>query len=128
MITPRVDFTIVSNVIGVIWANSHPSWETWQLNYYRSQVVQLDSKIVANQNPVIKKDLEQQRKSMKEKKPEIKTVTLPDGNLERCQTCHLGVEEISDSHPAETFGCVVCHGGNALSLDQNQAHAGVYGI
>lgn len=118
---------LLAMFIGVIWANSHPSWETWQTNYYRSQVVQLESKIVATQNPVLRGDLEQQRESMKEKKPEIKTVNLPNGNLERCQTCHLGIEEISDSHPAETFGCVVCHGGNALSLDQNQAHAGMYG-
>ncbi|KUO72457.1 MAG: hypothetical protein APF81_03350 [Desulfosporosinus sp. BRH_c37] len=118
---------LLAMFIGVIWANNRPTWETWQTSYYRSQVVQLDSKIAATQNPVLKKALEQQRDSMKKQKPEIKTLILPNGNLERCQTCHLGIEEISKSHPAETFGCVVCHGGNALSLDQNQAHAGMYG-
>jgi len=44
---------------------------------------------------------------------------------ELCLTCHLGLEEISPSHPVETFGCVLCHGGNGLSLDAKQAHEGV---
>ena len=44
---------------------------------------------------------------------------------ELCLTCHDGIEEISPSHPVETFGCVICHGGNALALDQNLAHTGL---
>ena len=118
---------LLAILAGVIWVNSHPSWQTWQKNYYQSQVVQIESKLASTQNPVLRKDLEQQRESMSETRPEIKTLTLPNGNLERCKTCHLGIEEISNSHPAETFGCVVCHGGNALSLDQDQAHAAMYG-
>ncbi|WP_088188003.1 MULTISPECIES: hypothetical protein [unclassified Desulfosporosinus] len=119
----------VAVFLSVLWVNSHPSWEMWQTKYYRSQIAQLNQKIKATQNPVLKKALEEQweRDIMKEQKPEIKTLILPNGNVERCQTCHLGIEEISASHPSETFGCVVCHGGNALSLDQNQAHAGMYG-
>src|SRR5512137_1716721 len=46
---------------------------------------------------------------------------------ELCLTCHAGIEEISPSHPVETFGCVICHGGNALALDKNLAHAGLRG-
>jgi hypothetical protein len=46
---------------------------------------------------------------------------------ELCLTCHIGLEEISPSHPVETFGCVICHGGLglALDLDKKQAHAGL---
>src|SRR5512143_4226823 len=46
---------------------------------------------------------------------------------ELCLTCHDGIEEISPSHPVQTFGCVICHGGNALALDKNLAHAGMRG-
>src|SRR5512139_2618164 len=46
---------------------------------------------------------------------------------ELCLTCHDGIEEISPSHPIETFGCVICHGGNALALDKNLAHTGMRG-
>ncbi|MER3514298.1 MAG: hypothetical protein C4310_07840, partial [Chloroflexota bacterium] len=42
-------------------------------------------------------------------------------------TCHDGIEEISPSHPLATFGCVRCHGGNALALDKTLAHTGLRG-
>jgi hypothetical protein len=46
---------------------------------------------------------------------------------ELCLTCHDGIEEISPSHPVQTLGCVICHGGNALALDKNLAHTGMRG-
>lgn len=49
------------------------------------------------------------------------------GQPELCTTCHIGIEEISPSHPVETFGCVVCHGGDRLALDADRAHASLRG-
>jgi hypothetical protein len=55
----------------------------------------------------------------------------PDGqpsasaSPELCLTCHLGLAEISASHPVETFGCVLCHRGVGLALDREQAHTGL---
>ncbi len=49
------------------------------------------------------------------------------GQVELCTTCHMGLSEISPSHPVAVFGCVSCHGGNGLALDANQAHAGLRG-
>ena len=46
---------------------------------------------------------------------------------ELCLTCHDGLEEISPSHPVQAFGCVICHGGNALALDKDLAHSGMRG-
>lgn len=56
----------------------------------------------------------------------ILTPTLT-GEPELCLTCHAGIEEISGAHPIETFGCVLCHGGDALALDEDAAHTGMYG-
>ncbi len=65
---------------------------------------------------------------------EIRQVTPrlgPDGqpitaaSPELCLTCHLGLAEISASHPVESFGCVICHRGVGLALDQEQAHTGL---
>ncbi len=60
-------------------------------------------------------------------KPRLGTDGQPASNVppELCLTCHLGLEEISPSHPAETFGCVICHGGIGLALDKEQAHTGL---
>jgi len=60
--------------------------------------------------------------------PAAKSITPSlTGRPELCLTCHDGIEEISASHPQEAFGCVTCHGGNALALDADLAHAGMRG-
>ena len=57
----------------------------------------------------------------------IPVVPTQSGKPEMCLTCHLGLEEISASHPVEAFGCVVCHGGERLALDKDAAHVGLRG-
>jgi hypothetical protein len=49
------------------------------------------------------------------------------GEPEYCLTCHQGIEEISPAHPVDVFGCVSCHGGEALALDPEKAHQGLIG-
>ncbi len=49
------------------------------------------------------------------------------GQPELCLSCHMGLAEISPSHPVEAFGCISCHGGNGLSLKADQAHTGLRG-
>ncbi len=46
---------------------------------------------------------------------------------ERCLTCHYGLEQISNAHPIEAFGCAICHGGNRLGLTPQRAHQGLLG-
>lgn len=65
--------------------------------------------------------------------PEIKQVMVAGlGVVERCTTCHLGIEDtlfsssrqplmthpnlgLLEHHPVETFGCTICHGGQAAA-------------
>jgi hypothetical protein len=49
------------------------------------------------------------------------------GQTEYCLTCHADIPEISQSHPVETFGCVLCHGGEPLALDADLAHSSMRG-
>lgn len=56
--------------------------------------------------------------------------------VDRCETCHLGVEDPrfrnakapfrthpdADTHPVESFGCTVCHGGQGLATSLEDAH------
>ena len=46
---------------------------------------------------------------------------------EYCLTCHVGLPEISAAHPEQTFGCVICHGGERLALDEHLAHSSMRG-
>jgi hypothetical protein len=59
-------------------------------------------------------------------KPVALTPTLT-GKTEYCLTCHDDLPEISSSHPVKTFGCVLCHGGEALALDAGLAHSTMRG-
>ncbi|MFN8527340.1 MAG: hypothetical protein U0670_01870 [Anaerolineae bacterium] len=47
------------------------------------------------------------------------------GEVERCLSCHSGIEPISPSHSIEDFGCVSCHGGDRLALEADRAHEGM---
>ncbi len=47
--------------------------------------------------------------------------------MEYCLTCHSDLAQISNSHPVQTFGCVLCHGGEPLALDANLAHSTMRG-
>ncbi len=49
------------------------------------------------------------------------------GQSEYCLTCHADLAEISPSHPVQTFGCVICHGGERLALDADLAHSSMRG-
>jgi hypothetical protein len=54
------------------------------------------------------------------------TPTLTN-EAEYCLTCHADLPEISASHPVESFGCVICHGGERLALDADLAHSSMRG-
>jgi hypothetical protein len=49
------------------------------------------------------------------------------GQVEYCLTCHADLPEISPSHPLETFGCVLCHGGEPMALSAVLAHSTMRG-
>lgn len=57
----------------------------------------------------------------------ISTTPTISGQEEYCLTCHADLPEISQSHPVETFGCVLCHGGEPLALTANLAHSTMRG-
>jgi hypothetical protein len=62
-----------------------------------------------------------------------KVLTIDDAKLpntekrgvvvEKCLTCHDGVEQISAFHPIDTYGCTICHGSDKPdSLLKAEAH------
>ncbi len=117
----------VAALIGMMWSQEHPAWKSWQEKYFQSQIKALSQQLVQTTDLVQRASIQQQISQLNAKKPEVVNLVLPNGKTERCQTCHLGLEEISPSHPVKSMGCTVCHGGNPLSLDQETAHAGMYG-
>ena len=86
-----------------MWRGQNPDWEVWQQRYNAEP----------NVTPI---------------PIGIRVLTPTNtGKPELCVTCHVGIEDISASHPEQTFGCVVCHGGDPLALDASRAHATMRG-
>jgi hypothetical protein len=52
----------------------------------------------------------------------VELIPTLTGQPEYCLTCHSDLPEISPSHPVQTFGCVICHGGERLALNADLAH------
>jgi hypothetical protein len=57
----------------------------------------------------------------------IEIVPTLTGKPEYCLTCHNDLPQISPSHPVESFGCTICHGGQPLALEANLAHSTMRG-
>jgi len=57
----------------------------------------------------------------------VELVPTLTGKPEYCLTCHNDLAQISPSHPVKTFGCVVCHGGEALAINADLAHSTMRG-
>ncbi len=90
-------------VFATFWRESNQPWQSWIARYNAEP----------NVTPV---------------PIEIRAlVPTQTGKPELCVTCHVGIENISASHPAQTFGCVACHGGDPLALDADRAHATMRG-
>lgn len=104
-----------------------PEWGNYQEEYFKEQISKLQVQLGTVHDENKKKQVQLDIASYQNRKPEIINLILPNGKVERCKTCHIGIEEISNSHPSNTFGCAVCHGGNPLSLDESTAHAQMYG-
>lgn len=102
-------------------------WQDWQTKYFQAQIAELQGTLPMVQGEEQAGKLQQEIKDWQEKKPAMQEIRLSNGRVERCTTCHMGIEEISASHPSASIGCTACHGGNALSLDELTAHEGMYG-
>jgi hypothetical protein len=61
------------------------------------------------------------------KPPPVELVPTLTGKPEYCLTCHADLPQISAAHSIETFGCVLCHGGQRLALDKDLAHSTMRG-
>ncbi len=95
-------FALVFALIVAVWQTQRGNWQNYQRVYFQQTGQPADIRV-------------------RQITPQM------TGQAELCLTCHIGLAEISPSHPVEIFGCVSCHGGNGLSLNQEQAHAGLRG-
>ncbi|EHP86759.1 cytochrome c class I [Geobacter metallireducens RCH3] len=101
-------------------------WKHYQTQY-REMLLKMIKK---EDNPTFYQRVE-------EMKPEIRQIVVDEWKtVDRCTTCHLGIEdplfanakqpftthpnpELLKHHPVDKFGCTMCHGGQGLATTYN---------
>lgn len=100
---------LLAVVVAVVWrSQAEADWQSYQQTYF-NQTGQAGQVAVQQIIPRLGQDGQ----------------PTAQASPELCLTCHIGLEEISPAHPVESFGCVLCHRGVGLALDQEQAHTGL---
>lgn len=113
-------------VLAIFIDDTTPEWRRYQLDY-RARLV------ARAQDP-------QERASAENLPLEVRQIVVPDtGAVDRCETCHIAVEDPSFAeakqplryhpnhaqHPFAKFGCTVCHGGQGRAVHKDAAHGHV---
>src|ERR1019366_3555200 len=113
-------------MLAVVWQASAPAWKTYQGEFHRLESVGEPNALAKNAMLTTPLDIRQD--------------LLPGlQRVDRCTTCHPGVEDPTMKkapqpfafhqtlapHVPARFGCTVCHGGQGLATDKQNAHGRV---
>ncbi len=112
----------------VEYRSRHPEWRDFQSKGTALALERLQAQLshaTGQEKDAIRTEIETLRK----RPLEIVEIRPFAGKMpvERCLTCHYGIEDVSQSHPNSVFGCVICHGGNGSDLTVKGAHLGLRG-
>ncbi len=127
---PKVFFVlsllVLALLIAAIWQAGSPSWKAYQFQFHRLEAQQEPT--AAAKDAVLTSVVS------------IRQTLLPGlQRVDRCTTCHLGVDDPTMTkapqpftyhpnvgpHPVAKFGCTICHGGQGLAVDKTNAHGRV---
>lgn len=106
-----------------------PEWKQWREKGRDLSIALLKERIKKADSEAARNELLKKMEQVASSPLDIIEIRPFGGKMEteRCLTCHLGIEDISKSHPNDIFGCVVCHGGVGSDLTVEGAHRGLRG-
>jgi len=123
-LTKILVFLLISLLLFFYFKDQNQSWKFYQKKWKNAQIEKYKKLYLKTKNTKYLKKINE----IKNIKIEKKYIYAEKWNrFEFCISCHIGIEDISTSHPSSSFGCVVCHGGNPLSLNKNEAHKNLIG-
>jgi mono/diheme cytochrome c family protein len=113
-------------MLSAIWQASTPTWKDYQRQFFQLEAQGEPSAVT--------------KAAVLATPPEIHQILLPGlQRVDRCTTCHLGVDDPTMKNAAEPFryheglgphissrfGCTICHGGQGLATTVKDAHGDV---
>jgi mono/diheme cytochrome c family protein len=127
---PQIFFALstlaLALIVAAVWQASTPSWKTCQRNFLQLEAQGEPSAVT--------------KAAVLATPPEIHQVMLTGlQRVDRCTTCHLGVDDPTmknapepfryhaglGPHIPSRFGCTICHGGQGLATEKDAAHGKV---
>ncbi len=103
-------------------------WKIYIKKWKQQKIKILKEKFNNTDNITLKKNIIEEIKKIKKFPIKKRAIYVKKWNREEyCITCHIGIKSISKSHPKKIFGCVICHGGDPLSLTVKGAHKNLIG-
>lgn len=118
---------VLAGAMGLVWWHEqHRPWQAEVAALNRLKAARLAERLTAAGMPAER--ARARAAALAGREPElIEIVPSATGRVERCLTCHEGIESIGSSHPPEAIGCVACHGGQGAGLTKKAAHRGLLG-
>lgn len=127
---PQIFFALSTLALALLvvslWQASTPSWKDYQRRFFQLEAQEEPNAIT--------------KAAVLATPPQIHQTLLPGlQRVDRCTTCHLGVDDptMKDApepfryhaglgpHIPSRFGCTICHGGQGLATDVKDAHGNV---
>src|SRR3989338_1897643 len=144
-----LNFAMAAVFVYAYWIDYNTEWKKYQKQYLRMAADTLD-KQAESAKPEQARSLKDQARKLRHQPLEIKQIIAKDlGRVDRCITCHVGMEEyanpaktndfgqhpykahpkidtLAKNHPFQKYGCVVCHQGQGLATTADGAHGRVH--
>jgi len=117
-------------------------WIDYQREFsamYEEKVLEKLNDPATSADPLAKKKWQKQLREIRSERPRLRRIYLPDAHIrDLCTTCHMGIDnplfvdasepfrahpgKMLELHPAEKFGCTICHGGRGTGATTHAAH------
>jgi mono/diheme cytochrome c family protein len=110
-------------IVVAVWQATTPSWKNYQHTFFQLEAQEEPNALT--------------KAAVLATPPQIHQILLPGlQRVDRCTTCHLGVDDPTmknapepfryhaglGPHVPSRFGCTICHGGQGLATDVKDAH------
>ncbi len=134
----RMKIALIIGAVFLLLGNGFIMYKNYQTEWRRYQTEYLRMAVEKTTDPAAKQVLAERKPRIEQ----IVTTGFGKERVDRCVTCHAGIDDnrfadapqpfrthpnVAGNHPYRTFGCTTCHDGNGRGLEKIDAHgAGKY--
>ncbi|MBI4349186.1 MAG: hypothetical protein HY553_20275, partial [Elusimicrobia bacterium] len=144
-----LNFLLVVSFLWSVVVDYSAEWRDFQKLYWQRQAQYLEKEAAETDDAGKQEDFGKRAKAARREPMVIRQIIAKDlGRVDRCITCHVGMDEFANpslatpfkehpfaghpdisvlakKHPFQKYGCTVCHEGQGLATTKEAAHGRV---